>query len=288
MNRKLKNWVSIFRSVKNGKKGLLTYFNYLSDNNHPNHQKSSHRIIDLGIDWKHIFSNTVSKIEKRDTTNLLKGKGGRRSSKYGQSITLNIPYKIADKDLKTIADKIVFNFYKEIHKKEKLFKSNEDWKKFKNDYIFYNAHKQEEGSQTQFNFILCELIDDKKLDLSKKKYSYLFKTISNEVLKEHGIDHNNYTIEKKYKENSNTKLYKQNKLDILIDEVQEQKQQYNFYLDRLKHIEADTDKTLKIYLNRLEKAVIEKDTPKVEKLENQIQHRIKKLNIDIDNFPSPY
>lgn len=287
MNRKLKNWVTIFKSIKYAKLGLLTYFHYLNDDNHPNHQKQDHTIVNFGMDWKKIFSNIVSKIEKRDTQNLLNGKGGRKSSKYAQSVTLNIPLQIDDKDLKTIADKIVFNFYKQIHKKENLFATNEDWKKFKNDYIFYNVHKQTNGSQTQFNFILSEIINDKKLDLSKKRYSYLFKTISNEILKEHGIDHNQYTIQNKYKENSNTKLYKQNKLDTLISEVQEQKEQYNFYLDRLKHIEADTDKTLKIYLNRLEKAVTNNDTPKIEKLERQIKKRTKKLNIDIADFPHP-
>ncbi|MEA3513256.1 MAG: hypothetical protein U9R37_06615 [Campylobacterota bacterium] len=287
MNRKLKNWVTIFKTIKYGKKGLLTYFNYLNDNTHPNHQKQDHSIIDFGMSWKQIFSNIVSKIEKRDTQNLLNGKGGRRSSKYGQSVTLNIPQQISDKDLKNIADKVIFNFYKQIHKKEKLFKDTKDWKQFKNDYIFYNVHKQNQGSQTQFNFILSEHINDKKLDLSKKQYSYLFKTISNEVLKDFGIDHNQYNIQNKFKENKNTKLYKQNKLDTLLNEVQEQKLQYNFYLDRLKYIETDTDKTLKIYLNRLEKAVIENDNVKIEKLERQIKKRTQKLNIDIADFPHP-
>jgi hypothetical protein len=288
MNRKLKNWVTIFRSVKNGKKGLLTYFNYLNDDNHINNQKSSHRIIDLGVDWKRIFSNIASLIEQRDTKNLLNKKGGRRTSKYAQSITLNLPLKVEDKHLKQIADKIVFRFYKHINKQEKLFKSNEEWNSFKNDYIYYNVHKQDEGSQTQFNFILSEVVGNKKLDLSKKKYSYLFKTISNEVLKEFGIDNNRYIIEKKFKENKNTKLYKQNKLDTLISETEELKSDYNHIINQLKGLEEDTDKTLKVYLNRLEKAVIANDIKKVEKLEHQIKHRVKKLNIDIDNFPSPY
>ena len=246
MNNKLKNWITIFKSVKNGKKGLLTYLNYLNNDNHQNHLKSGHEIINFGKDWKQIFSNIVSKVEQRDTQNLLSGKGGRRASKYGQSITLNIPYQIEEQYLEKIANKIILQFYKQIHKKEKLFKNNDSWKQFKNDLLFYNVHKQPEGSKTQFNFILSEYVGNKKLDLSKKKYSYLFKTVSNEVLKEFGIDNNNYTIKKQHKENSNTKIYKQNKLDTLIEQNKEKYEDYIFLLNKLKSLDLDIDKTIHI------------------------------------------
>lgn len=287
MNGRLKNWITIFKSIKNGKKGLLTYLNYLNNDNHQNHLKSGHKIINFNNNWQNIFSNIVSKIEDRETKKLLNGKGGRTATKFGQSVTLNIPYIIDEQKIKPIADKIILEFYKQIHKKEKLFSKKEEWTKFKNDLLYYNVHQQPNGSKTQFNFILSEYIGDKKLDLSKKKYSYLFKTVSNSILKEYGYDNNNYTIQNQHKQSKNTKIYKQNQLDSLIEDVEEQKQQYNFYLDRLKNIEDDTDKTLKVYLNRLKNAAEDNDTPKIEKLERQIKIRTKKLNIDLADFPHP-
>jgi len=285
LNNKLKNWVTIFKSIKNGKRGLLTYLNYLNNDNHSNHLKNGHKIINFNKDWKNIYSNITTKVEQRDTQNLLNGKGGRRASKYAQSITLNIPYEIDTKDLEPIANKILLNFYKQIHKKEKLFKNNSSWKQFKNDFIFFNVHQQPNGSKTQFNFVLSEIIEDKKLDLSKKKYSYLFKTILNEVLKDFGIDNNNYTIKKQHKENSNTKIYKQNKLDTLIEQNKEQYEDYIFLLNKLKALDLDIDKTIHIYKNRLEKSIIEQDKTKMEKLNNQIKKRLSKLKIDISEFP---
>jgi len=284
LNNKLKNWITIFKSIKNGKKGLLTYLNYLTNNNHQNHLKSGHKIINFKNDWKKIYSNICSQIEKRDTVNLLNGKGGRRASKYGQSITLNIPYEINTKDLEPIINKILFRFYKQIHKKEKLFKNNDSWKQFKNNFIFYNVHKQPQGSKTQFNFVLSEIIEDKKLDLSKKKYSYLFKTVSNEVLKEFGIDNNNYNIKKQYKQHKNTKIYKENQLDTLIEQNKDQYQDYIFLLNKLKSLDLDIDKTIHIYKNRLEKSIIEQDKTKMEKLNNQIKKRLSKLKIELEDF----
>jgi len=105
------------------------------------------------------------------------------------------------------------------------------------------------------------------------------------VLKEFGIDNNNYTIKKQHKENSNTKIYKQNKLDTLIEQNKEQYEEYIFLLNKLKALDLDIDKTIHIYKNRLEKSIIEQDKTKMEKLNNQIKKRLSKLKIDISEFP---
>ncbi len=282
MNKRLKNWITIFKSLKNGKKGLLTYLNYLHNDNHSNHLKNGHKIINIhNNSWQNVFSNIVSKIQKRETEKILRGKGGRTASKYGQSITLNIPHILEDKNLKDIADKIVFEFYKQIHSKEKLFYKKGEWSKFKNDLLYYNVHQQPSGSKTQFNFILSEHIGDKKLDLSQKKYSYLFKTISSEILKEYGYDINNYTIQKTHKQNNNTKIYKQNKLDNLLDNVEKQKQTLK---QQIEQINTNTNETIKklekrvsTYLLRMDTAIEEQNQDKFDKNKLLVDKNIEKL-----------
>lgn len=95
MSRKLKNWITIAKTIKSGKNGLLTYLRYLTNNNHKNHIKDGHSIRNFQSMQK-VFLNMCIPLEVAHTKQLLKGVGGKPPNKYGHSFTINFPFSFKD------------------------------------------------------------------------------------------------------------------------------------------------------------------------------------------------
>ena len=262
MNRRLKNWVTIAKSVKNGRKGLLTYLRYLTNNQHQNHLKEGHVIRNFQKVDK-VFLNMCVPIEKAHNKQLLKGTGGRAPSKGGHSFTVNFPfhYKSA-KEEKGAIQTIIYRFFARVAASQNL--------KIERDYIvkhiqennFYNVHRQKTGSKTQFNFVLTEYLQNSKLDLSKKKYLLLLKNIGIEVAREKGYEINDYFI-KSDKPISKIKVpANKYKLTKQKEALESYKEEIDSILDDLAQ---NVEKRLLIYLKRMESAIEEADIKKFEK-----------------------
>ena len=246
----MKNWTVKFKTIKNKQQGLFNYMSYLTNDNHKNHNKEGHNIINvLENDYKHYFINLSNLIEEEQKTKIMNGVGGRPNSKYGQSITLNLTFHLQEDDYKKIGDKILLKFIKSLNKTEGLKINTDMFNQMKKDLLYYNIHTQNTGSKTQFNFVLPETFNNKKLDLSKKKYSYLFKIISNEVLREFGHDIDSYEFDNKYKQYKSIKDYKMNKIDTLLtnfkDLYQEHKEDYKEFLKDFNTIDTYLKRTSK-------------------------------------------
>ncbi|MCX6076570.1 MAG: hypothetical protein NTW78_06735 [Campylobacterales bacterium] len=139
---------------------------------------------------------------------------------------------------------------------------------------FYNIHKQNEGSKTQFNFVLTEYIKDIKIDLSKKKFSYLLKNIGIEVLRNKGYEINDYVIK-------TTKPPAKKKIPINKSKLDKQKDALNEYKSSidtiLEDLEEKVEKRVLIYLNRMDKALEENNQEKFDKNMELVNKNIKDI-----------
>ncbi|MEA2018837.1 MAG: hypothetical protein U9N59_10355, partial [Campylobacterota bacterium] len=124
----MKNYIVKFKNVK-GKNGLSKMVNYLFSENHSSHSKT--KIINVGRTTKKDFISSV--IEKENSNSLKvqqQRKGGRPSSFYGKSITLNFPPTVWADILKNpiIINDILKEVYKDISKylnvEEDIFLNN--------------------------------------------------------------------------------------------------------------------------------------------------------------------
>lgn len=288
--RKLKNYVTIFKTIKNGSNGLITYLRYLTDEQHSNHRKSGHIIVNMKS-WQRVASNIIAQTEQQNIQRLLRRKKGRKSSKTGHSITLNVPHKIDSDTAKRIMNRLLWEYMKAINEHENLNMDKEQIKQHVKDFIFYNIHIQPSGSKTQFNFVMSEYINNKKLDLSKRKYSHIFKLMSNEVLKEFGFDHTFYQIkqsEKKVaKKRQTIKQYKSAHLDEQLKDVQFQKEfeikrlkeQFESYLDSL---DVKIQKRLNTYMKRIDDASKDNNREKFDKYAKLVDKALKKASMEVE------
>ena len=310
----IKNWTTTFKSVKRNK--YKNYIAYLQNDNHSNH-KENHKIVDFELDTNRILVNNLKLLENQMYKNLLKNKGGRPLTSMGVSVVLSLPERFENKKkLQIFINNFLKSYYIDICKMEKLNSTSKGFQNWKKN-IFYNVHLKDSGSKTQFNFtfpnfIASEILDQekgflkdkithieqKKIDMTQKKFSYLFKNIANkQVLKKFGLDVRTYEKKSektmKYKQSQN--YYKtnkkvqelENKKNILQNEViklEEQKSKAIQYITKsnvkMKNFEKNMikDKTLRTYLNRLEKALNEGDTVKINKGVEKLKNRNCKVN----------
>ncbi|MCX6075433.1 MAG: hypothetical protein NTW78_00940 [Campylobacterales bacterium] len=227
-------------------------------------------------------------LEVAHTKQLLKGVGGKPPNKYGHSFTINFPFSFKDdKKEKSAIQSILLKFFTNLIDANNLDMKREDIINHIQDNNFYNIHKQEQGSMMQFNFVLSEYIKDVKLDLSKKKYSFLLKNIAIEVARAKGYDINEYVI-KTNKPTAKKKIpINKSKLDKQRDALNEYKSSIDTILEDL---EEKVEKRVLIYLNRMDKALEENNQEKFDKNMELVNKNIKdvilstkrKSSFDID------
>jgi len=278
MNRKLKNWIVIGKSVKSGKKGLLTYLTYLTNNQHKNHDKESHEIINFQ-NQEEVFINMCKLVEDRQTKQLLYKNGGRPSNKFGHSFTINFPFKFdSAQQEKKLIQNLLYRFFRELNESENLKMSREDIIEHLKNNNFYNIHRQDKGSQTQFNFVLTEYVNNNKIDLSKKKYSYLLKNISNEMTRKIGFDINKYEMEKK------TEKPQRKRVKTSYYKVDKQKEKLEEYKNNIDIILEDTiekiQKRVLIYLDRMAASIEDKNEEKFNKNKELLEKNIEKIKVE--------
>ena len=274
MNRKLKNWITIGKTITAGKNGLLTYLRYLTNNKHKNHDKENHTIRNFQ-NMEKIFLNMCVPLEEAHTKQLLKGAGGKPPSKYGHSFTINFPFHFKDdNEEKSAIQAILLKFFTDLNSANNLNMSREEIIEHIQNNNFYNIHKQNEGSKTQFNLVLTEYIKDLKLDLSKKKFSYLLKNIGIEVARNKGYEINNYVIE-------TTNPPAKKRTPISHYKVDKQKEALNVYKSSIDTILDDladnVEKRILIYFGRMEKAIEENNQEKFDKNKDLVEKNLESV-----------
>jgi len=312
----LKNWTITFKGIKKSKGGFSAYLKYLGNNNHKNHIKENHKI----INFKEHEANKVMVENQRilDQMNykkILNGKGGRPSTSYGISAVISFPFKVSSEEkLKKFKDELIKEYYKDLCRMNKVSANMESFKRYKK-LIFCNIHIKDKGSQTQINLILPHYLPhtkkelekhlwkDKeihkqhilKIDMSQKKYSFLLKTVNNQVTKSIlGIDNLEYIpIEtKKGKRKKLNEIYKQQNEDLkaqneqLEENIKIMKEQIQQFDKRVNHINRQIqifeqakidDKTIKKYRNRFENALRNGDLDKTKENLERMENRSKKV-----------
>lgn len=280
----INSFVVKFKGLKKGGKGLNTYLSYLNDNNHPNHVKEGHEIVNFK-NWKLTYQTLKEETEKRYLETMEKGKGGRPPTKYGQSITINLPFHLQDKqEQKEVSNKIINNFLTYLNKEYKLNMSKDDLIRYKKELLFYNLHIQPKGSMTQINIVMSEIFKGKKIDLSKKRNSFNLKMITNKILKQYGHDIEDYhNKQEKKKRPYSIQDHKTQQLENLLKREEQDHQETENELKRVREIREELEetlgelsKTVNIYLNRVKKGLEEENYHKVDRNLNLLEERLKK------------
>ena len=288
----LKNWTTTFNKIDTKQGGLLNYLNYLKNDNHNNHSSDNHKIINYSSrDIKQIYINNLKILEEENHKKILNGKGGRTSKSMGVSVVLSLPEKVDTKQGGKFINDFLKNYYQDILKTEKIKYTEDSFNKWKS-LVFFNIHTKDSGSKTQFNFTFPHyiykqqiekgLLKDKtnlqrlKIDMSKRKYSYLFKTLSNKYVKKYfKLDNERYLTERHYKvikKKQSQNYYKQNKI---VKKLKEQEQEIKREIEKLK-------KTQKNFTNenlQLKNKVIE-----LERKERNLNYKQKVFSEQYQDF----
>jgi hypothetical protein len=321
----MKNWVSIFKSIKTNQ--YKNYITYLQNDNHKNHNvDDNHNIINFIKNSKKVEIENLKILDEQNYKKILNGKGGRPSSSFGVSVVLSIPFGLDEENYKTFLNELLKKYYIDICKINKIQANQESYQKWKS-LVFYNIHTKDIGSKTQFNFVFPHYIFNKKvlqekkfledekfeletikIDMSKKKYSHLFKILSTKLIRKNfELDVEDYEkIEQKtMKKRQSTKYYKSNKKvqeleerveflenkkqkqisinedltlerQLIYKSINEIKSKLEKYIEEIKQGNV-VDKTLDKYIERLEKSIENEEIEKMKKQEKLVEKRIKKV-----------
>ena len=280
MTKTLKNWTVIGKTISYGKKGLLTYLRYLTNNSHPNHLKENHTIKNYNEDIDSVFLNMCKLVDARFHSQVLSNKGGRPPKKLSHSFTINLPFSIKEEQEDSLMENILREFFNSVIAINNIEISSANLEAHIVENNFFNIHKQPKGSQTQLNLVLTEYINGTKMDLSKKKYSYLLKNIVNEETRKIGFDHNTYFLEdgKPQKKRISIGKYKSIQLDKKRKELDLIFQELNTSIEEFQELKSQY-KTLFTYLNRSKDGIEAGDVAKSEKNLDLSKKYIQKYNI---------
>ncbi len=253
--RRLKNWTITAESIKKGREGFLSYYQYLNS-------KSQHKNQDINeLTTK---KSAFNMIKKADTFNFIRkmGKGGRPSN-YAWSIQLSYPFNIDDKTMKIIFQKNMKALLLYINELNELNLIDLEIDKIISDETVAVSHRGFKDNGEPLNnhihimvsrhFTKLNPITKKKsivsIDLTKKKYLHAIKLINNQTINEvMGMEVMDYQIESKkiHKKRRSKYQYKlDNKLeeqaseaDILLNEITEHIKVYKQWVnDNQKHDE---------------------------------------------------
>jgi archaellum component FlaC len=311
----MRNYVVKFMKLKSGLASFGSYFSYLINNNHVNHTKDGHKIVNFyDVETaKNKYLNMKNKIlEEFEKWEEKKGPKGRPPNKYAQSITIDLPFHFKnEKDAQTALVRTLNKFLIETNKREGWGLTKEELKSYRDRMTFYNIHTQPNGSKTQFNILLSPYIkDDKKVDWTKKAFSTTLKIINTKVLKDFGFDPKTYrrtdldfhiqnVFNKAVETNPNVNtqtFYKQVRQEItrkhLDNEqkaIEEEKQSLNRLKDTLNDLKSkleesveEVSKTVSTYLKRVEKGIEEENYYKVDKNLTLIDKNLSKNGIEVE------
>ena len=313
----LKNWTVTFKSIKKDKGGYLNYAKYLSNNEHRNHTSSDHRIIDFNINYRKVYVQNQRLLDRFNYKKILENKGGRPSKSFGVSVVLSFPFKIEDSELlKDYTNKLLIEYYKDLCKTEDIKYNKNSFEEYKK-LLFYNIHLKDTGSKTQINLMLPHYLpyiekrteiekrilkDEiktilelkyKKIDMSKKKYSYLLKQINNDLARKYlKRDFRSYEVANELNKKKREKLNSYKTKDLNDREKSIGKLETGLRIkfedleNKIKIFEENQidDKTLKTYISRVNKKLENNDMEGVKKDLVKIENRIGKVetfnNID--------
>lgn len=278
----LKNWTTIFKSVKGGSDGLFKYLRYLNNDESPSHTTQGHRIINFGQEWQEVYQHMHFTVEQAQLNKRMNGRrGGGNYRKYGHSITINFPFDVSDDRLKSIGKKMLLQFFLELKKFGELDGfSQSDWEYYQKHMCFWNVHKKQKGSKTQFNYVLSEFVGNHKFDFSKKKYSFLMKNVSDRVLEDFGYRRSEYQV--KEAKRGKRKKISEYKINQTLQRLNDYKDQIDVAVD---DISLKVQKRIQVYLNRMEKAIAERDQEKFDKNRELIEKNLAKVMEDKAKIP---
>jgi len=193
----MRNYVVKWKKLKKGLQSFSSYFTYLINDNHTNHTKEGHRIVNLSgaglIQTK--YKNMTDKLfQEMDAWEQRPGPKGQPPSKFAQSITIDLPFHFKDdEEAKKAIFRTINHFLDEINKREGLGLSKDELDAYRKNMTFFNLHIQPKGSMTQFNILLSPYIrDDIKIDWTKKQYLTQMKVSNTEIVKRLGHDPKKY------------------------------------------------------------------------------------------------
>lgn len=228
----VKNFFVRGKSVKFKDKGLFNYLKYLENEEHQNHKGKTEKIERVQSNRKKFYLETMEKVKEKEFDTKNRGKRGREIGSYRFSYCFSFPTDLTEKELT----------------KDKL---NEIMKILINDFsaalgmetnqllkeIFINIHYND---NIHINLVVNKVINNKVIDLSKRKYlTILKKSFNYRNLKVLGLDKNDYKPKQKKREFKHSNIYLNNLINSLnekynIEEKLENKKIKNFitYLNR--------------------------------------------------------
>lgn len=329
----LKNWTTTFKSLNKTKGGFLGYTKYLQNENHRNHKDKNHKILDLGFDAKKVYINNLKLLDNANYEKVLEGKGGRPSTNMGVSVVISLPFDVNDDLLRKYTNELIKAYYIDLCKLEKINYNKNTFKEYKK-LVFANVHQKNKGSKTQINLTLphylpnfvvkkiekkgllgkkieeVQQINFKKIDMSKKKYSFLMKTLNNQLtLKILGKDFREYEVEQKFsKKRKKINEHKTKDLNLREKNIEEKENilelKENDFEKKFEHFKSRVfrlqrnqqifeenqlnDETIKKYIERANRYLKEKNMDKFGKTLTLIENRENKVseyhNIELSEF----
>lgn len=269
------NWFTSFKTIKNGKIGLLNYLKYLQDTDAASHVSDGHKILN-NKDYKDSFNLLSADVDDAYNNKLLNNKkGGRPPSKFGTSVVVALPLdsnNFTNTDLNNTKNLILIDFIEKIFKEQNI-----ENKELISNYlkkIYSNIHLKNTGSKIQFNYVLSEyLTENIKIDLSKKKYSFMLKEIVNkQVKKVLKVDRTEY-LQQEYSNKFQHKI-NQNTYKFIKAREELDAEKKDLEIEKLKYKESNN-----IFYN-LQNEISEKLT-KIETLESEYNAARKKNMLEI-------
>jgi len=284
--KKLKNWFVRFETIKNGDGGVVNMSDYINNNKHPNHLKEGHEIVSFNKDRELVLRNHLTIQQRADNLKMIRGKAGRKSS-FGKSLVLSLPKEIelSNEEWKIINDKYIFELVRFISKENDLNYTNEQIKKYSNNFLQSVLHKQKNDNDHLHLLIPNVFIDYnknnqlKRIDLGKMKYTHFSKNLMNKIILDNfNISHLDYLV-KEVRSNRNRKNKIHHKQEQLNKDI-EKLQSMFLELDFLKSVSEKLSKNINIYINRMKTATEEQNKEKFEKnlnFANKSYNKLKSL-----------
>lgn len=183
----IKNFFVKTQVIKNKKRGLSNYINYLKNLNHGNHKGKTERI--LRIYDGDFLGKTIKNIKIKEDKTQQNKKGGSSFQSYRQSFCLSFP---TDTPKNLLTDEILTKIYKEVMKD--IFKGmgiplEDEYLKM----VFGNVHF---NNNIHINIVLPKVMKDKTYDFSKKSLLNIIKKSFDNQCNLIGLDKKDYKPKK--------------------------------------------------------------------------------------------
>ena len=281
----IKNFFVKGKAIKFKEKGIINYYRYLNDKEHPNHKGKTNNIYNIIGNNNFIRNCITSSVKINLKKSLLKGKGGRFIKEFAHSFVFSPPPELIleKKDWENLTKRLmkhIFNYIKNSNSsitKEKFLQ-----------HTFVNVHEED---ISHLNLLFSKVIDDKPIHWSKYQLNRLLKQEFNLFCLENGLDYKTYTPKKKKNGKNTYNANKQKERELKEQEKQLQEKERNIE-EQLEELNKKRDivtqeeikykkivKRMGTYINRVVVARQEKNLDKEEKNLNLLRKNKEKLNL---------